>query len=135
MVTDRPLAATVRHRVLVVEDDTEIRESLLEVLEEHGHEAIGAVNGREALDWLAAADPLPCLILLDLMMPVMDGAGFREEQLRTPRIADVPVVLVSAHREVAANARGLRAAAHLGKPLDLDELLRVVHDHCARAAV
>jgi CheY-like chemotaxis protein len=61
------------HRVLVVEDDLEIRESMMEILEEHGYEPVGAENGLEALDKLRSSGPLPCLILLDLMMPRMDG--------------------------------------------------------------
>ena len=72
-------------RVLVVEDDLEIRESLMDVLEDAGFEAVGAGNGLEALDQLRGPGPQPCLIFLDLMMPRMDGRAFRQEQLAPPR--------------------------------------------------
>src|SRR5881392_3915466 len=93
--------------VLVVEDDEDIRDSLVEFLGDEGYEARGAGNGREALSLLAAIAPPPCLIILDLMMPVMDGRTFREEQLRRPDVADIPVIVISAYRDLAAQTEGL----------------------------
>jgi CheY-like chemotaxis protein len=121
---------TVPHRVLVVEDDETIRESLIEFLEDNGYQATGAGHGREALEKLQGTEPRPCLIVLDLMMPVMDGASFREQQLQDPALSQIPVVVVSAYREVSRRAAELSAAAHLQKPLKLAELLEVVERHC-----
>ncbi len=69
-----------------------IRESIVEFLDDNGYEAVGASDGREALQKLgASSDAPPCLILLDLMMPVMDGRTFRERQLQLPELAAIPV--------------------------------------------
>lgn len=118
------------HRVLVVEDDLEIRESLIEALEDEGYEAVGAGNGLEALDRLHGPGPQPCLILLDLMMPHMDGRTFRQEQLRRPELASIPVVVISAFRDVTHIAQELKAAALLKKPFQLHELVSVARKHC-----
>lgn len=83
-------------RVLVVEDDADIREALVETLGDAGFEVDGASNGRAALEWLRRAPSPPAVILLDRRMPILDGAGFREEQLRNPAWASIPVVLLSA---------------------------------------
>jgi len=117
-------------RILVVEDEEMIRESIVEFLDDSGYQAVGAAHGREALEKLAASDPLPCLILLDLMMPVMDGRTFREQQLQMPQIAAIPVIVFSAYRDVAVAASEMNAAGHLEKPLRLPDLLRKVRQHC-----
>ena len=117
------------HRVLVVEDDPTIREVLVEVLGEHGYSAVGASNGREALDTLAASSDRPCVILLDLMMPVMDGPSFREQQLQSPDLSDIPVIVISAHLDHTAT-NDLNAAAYLRKPVKLAEVLRSVRTYC-----
>jgi CheY-like chemotaxis protein len=116
-------------RVMIVEDDREIRESLVDVLEDHGYRAISAIHGRDALDKLAAEDDPPCVIVLDLMMPVMDGATFREEQLRDPLLKEVPIVIISAYQD-EHQTRMLHPAAHLRKPLRVKDLLQVVRDAC-----
>jgi CheY-like chemotaxis protein len=121
---------TAAHQVLVVEDDVDIREGLMDFLEDHGYQPIGAVHGQEALNKLCGPDLRPCLIILDLMMPVMDGRTFREQQLREPALSKIPVVIVSASREAAQTAKDLHTAAHLPKPLNLQALLRVVRNHC-----
>jgi DNA-binding response OmpR family regulator len=110
-------------RVLVVEDDPEIRDSLVEALADSGYETFGAINGQDALRKLKEMDPLPALIVLDLMMPVMDGRSFREEQLKEPRLARIPVIVISAYRDVADNIRELNAAGYLKKPLRVSQLL------------
>jgi CheY-like chemotaxis protein len=116
--------------VLVVEDDRDIREGLLDTLTDHGYGSVGAANGQDALTTLRTGDDLPCMILLDIMMPVMDGATFREEQLRDPDLAEIPVVLISAHRDLTQQAKSLKAAAYLEKPLKLKELLALTHRYC-----
>lgn len=119
------------HRVLVVEDDLEIRESLMEILEDHGYEPIGAENGLDALNKLRTPGPQPCLILLDLMLPKMDGRAFRQEQLRTPQLADIPVVVVSAFRDVAQAAQELKAAEFLKKPFKPEALVQLARRYCS----
>jgi CheY-like chemotaxis protein len=118
------------HRVLVVDDEDMIRDSLVEYLDENGYRAIGAVDGQDALAKLAAAEQRPCVILLDLMMPIMDGKTFRAEQLRDPALADIPVIVLSAYHGVAKWAGELNLRDHLAKPFRLEELLRLVNKHC-----
>jgi CheY-like chemotaxis protein len=108
--------------ILVVEDDPGIREAMMEFLESEGYEVRSTVNGREALDHLAATDRLPGVILLDLMMPVMDGFRFREEQGKDPRLAAVPVIVMTADSQLEAHKHTLRASAYIRKPVDIDTL-------------
>ena len=122
------------HRVLVVEDDADIRESFIEILEESGFQTVGAANGHEALERLRAPGQPPCLILLDLMMPVMDGISFRREQLKTPELAGIPVVVLSAYRDLEERVKDLKVAAYVKKPLDLDDLIGVARRCCADCA-
>jgi CheY-like chemotaxis protein len=121
---------TVAHQVLVVEDDVDIRESLMDFLEDHGYKPVGAAHGQEALRKLATPDLRPCMILLDLMMPVMDGRTFRERQLEQPGLSNIPVVIISASREAEQTARDLKMAGHFPKPLNLQALLQLVRDLC-----
>ena len=118
------------HQVLIVDDDEDIRESLMDFLEDQGYDPLGAGNGREALDRLRDPGVRPCLIILDLMMPIMDGTMFREEQLRSAELSRIPVVIVSALKDSADVARSLNVPDHLPKPLNLDGLLEVVRHHC-----
>ncbi|HEX8697780.1 MAG TPA: response regulator [Myxococcaceae bacterium] len=121
------------HRVLVVEDDLDIRESLMEILEDHGYEPIGAENGFEALDKLRAPGPQPCLILLDLMLPKMDGRVFRQHQLQSPELAAIPVVVISAFRDVTQIAQEMKVEL-LKKPFKLTEILSVAQRYCLPTA-
>ena len=102
-----------------MEDDHLIREAIAEALDEEGFEVVEAANGREALDKLHAERA--SLVLLDLMMPVMDGWSFREAQLHDPEISNTPVVVLSAARDESVSAE-----RHFSKPCDLDELLDTV---------
>ena len=119
------------HRVLVVDDDPEIRETMVEVLNDEGYEAVGACDGVQALEQLRAPADRWCLVLLDLMMPNMDGRTFRAEQLRDPALASIPVVIVSAMTDVAAAAEELRVSGHMTKPIPLRALLQMVRQFCA----
>ena len=118
--------------ILVVEDHADVRDSLMLYLEQLGLHALGAQNGQDALDLLRRGER-PCLILLDLMMPVMDGWQFRERQLQDPQLAPIPVVLVTARNDVPAITRRLGVAAALHKPIDFDELGALVERYCAVA--
>ena len=118
--------------VLVVDDDLDIRESLADLLQEQGHATVTAANGVQALRTLEAGTR-PCLILLDLMMPVMDGASFRAEQLKNEKIADIPVVLISAFRQLEETGEALGAAGVLKKPIELPALFDDVRRFCRSA--
>jgi CheY-like chemotaxis protein len=113
-------------RVLVVEDDSDILSSLVEVIREEGFEVYSAANGYQALSELA--DHHIDLIFLDLMMPVMDGWRFLQEaRTRFPNF-HVPVVLLSAVRDLGDHARALGVARHLTKPFNLDDVVRIAHE-------
>ena len=111
--------------ILIVEDDDDIREALSQILELEGYTVREAANGREALD-ISSREPLPSLILLDLMMPVMDGWQFRSEQMKDPCLAKVPVVVISADAGVHEKVASFGAASVLPKPISLDRLLRAI---------
>jgi two-component system chemotaxis response regulator CheY len=112
-------------RILLVEDDTAIREALDEVLGELGYEVVSAADGRGGLQ-LAAAEPEPCPILLDWRMPVVDGPEFLRRLRELPRGTEFPVILSTADRSATAVAMGDQVAAVLSKPFDLDSLLSVL---------
>ncbi|HEV7555297.1 MAG TPA: response regulator [Kofleriaceae bacterium] len=125
---------TEPHRVLVVDDDTEIRETIVEVLEDAGYCAVGVADGVEALAQLRDPEDRWCVVLLDMMMPNMDGPTFRAEQLQDPALSPIPVVIVSATNDVAGAAEQLGVAAHVTKPVPLKQLVELVHRFCNRAA-
>ena len=112
--------------VLIVEDEVYLCDLIADVLEAEGHTARKAANGREALVMVQSRRPQ--IILLDLMMPVMDGWEFRRTQQSDPALATVPVVVLSAldHRRAA----DVDAVAFLKKPLDFDRLLELVRHYC-----
>jgi CheY-like chemotaxis protein len=111
--------------ILLVEDDPDLRDAMTDVLERGGHRTKAASNGLEALEWLQETARPPALILLDLMMPVMDGWQFREEQLKDPRLAPIQVAVLSA-RSDALDA----GVTHLRKPIQAKALLAFVARHC-----
>ena len=114
--------------VLVVEDDPDVREGLIAIVEEMGLAAIGAGNGHEAL--IVGRREQPCLILLDLMLPVMNGWDFRAAQLQDPALADVPVIVVTAAGNADREARRLGAAVGLAKPFEIEALQEAVARCC-----
>ncbi|MCC6177573.1 MAG: response regulator [Chloroflexi bacterium] len=116
-----------KRRVLVVDDDASIQGFLAEALADEGYGVRIAGNGREALSILQEWPP--DLILLDLMMPEMDGWAFRAEQRRlNGQAADVPVIVLSAARDLMARTQDLAAARIFAKPFDLDALLTTIDD-------
>ena len=114
--------------VMIVEDDRDTREMLGRFLELEGFEVLTAANGQLALQALED-DGQPCVILLDLMMPVMNGWQFREQQIRDPRLSRIPVVVVT-----AAGPRDdipdISADGWLSKPVDFDRLLATIGSLC-----
>ena len=118
-------------QILIVDDDPDIRETLTELLEEEGYSCAGAANGQEALQYLHER-PSPALILLDLMMPVMDGFDFRTAQLEAEGLRGIPVIVVSASGRSKQAARDLAASDYLEKPIDVPLLFKKVRSVCAR---
>jgi CheY-like chemotaxis protein len=119
--------------ILVADDDDDVRESLVEILNEEGYPAYGARHGREALDKLRSGRPLPCVILLDMRMPVMDGREFRAEQLLDPRLREVPVVVITADAHAVETGAALAATEAMRKPVSLGALLEVAERFCGKA--
>ena len=118
------------HRILLVEDDAEIRLTISEVLEEEGYGVVAAADGHEAIEQLKRTRPLPRLILLDLMMPGMDGVQFRAEQMKMDGCTAIPFIVLSADARTREVARDLGAHACLRKPVDLGELLDTLARVC-----
>lgn len=115
--------------VLIVEDDESTREMLMTDLQLSGIPAVAAVNGREALDVMKRERP--CLILLDLMMPVMDGEAFRRSQLKDPDLSSVPVILLSARHDVPKRAEVLHTDGWIMKPFDIEQVVDVIRGYCS----
>ena len=118
--------ATSRKRILIVEDEQSIRTALVELFADEGYDVSAAGNGAEALTILRTAAVLPEVILLDLMMPVKDGNAFRAEQELDPRLAKIPVVLMSADEEVEIKKIKIGLRYHVRKPLNVESLLATV---------
>jgi len=116
-------------RVLIVEDDADMGQSLVEVLEEGGFHAAVVHNGLQALERLHAG-MRPDLILLDMMMPVMNGWEFRREQRAVAEFARVPVIVLTADGDPRRKAASINAQGCLCKPVSLDELLDEVERVC-----
>lgn len=114
--------------VMVVDDDADLREALSMVLELEGVQAITACDGADALAKLRAGER-PALILLDLMMPNMNGAEFRSAQQQDPALSGIPVVLISADELAASRVASLDLTC-LRKPIDLTALRDVLHRYC-----
>jgi DNA-binding response OmpR family regulator len=115
---------TARPRLLIVDDDVELCESLADALTDAGYDPVTAGDGARALS-LSHDEPAPQLILLDLMMPDMNGWEFREVQLHDQSVKDIPVVVMTASRDLRRHP--VDADAFLFKPFTLDELLEQVH--------
>ena len=113
--------------VLIVEDDEDLREMMAQILSIEGFQPAAVANGREALDYLHTRQK-PHVILLDLMMPVMDGWEFRRQQQADPDLAPVPVIVLSALDQGRTGM--VDAAAFIKKPLDFDRLIELVREHC-----
>jgi two-component system response regulator MprA len=115
--------------VLIVEDDPELLLSLSEVLQSEGFQVACARHGLEALGRLRGG-ARPSLILLDLMMPIMNGWQFRYEQRQDSDLAKIPVVVVSAKSDSQQHAAWLEADGYISKPIDLNLLLDTLHRYC-----
>ena len=116
-------------KILVVDDDYAVLDAMRDVLEDEGYEVSVAANGLEALKALRSGER-PCVILLDLMMPVMNGWEFRQEQLQDLALAAIPTVIVTADGRARESTEELRAVSCIRKPVTPDELLSTVEKYC-----
>jgi CheY-like chemotaxis protein len=117
--------------ILIVDDDRDIREMLTETLADEGYDVASAADGQDALTQLRADPDAPCLILLDLMMPHMNGWEFCTAQQQDPRLAPIPVVVLSAWPDLKRAASTIPVVGYVPKPIDFDRLLHLVKRHCA----
>ena|SRR5579864_8642630 len=116
-------------RILVIDDDFDFRESLGYVLSDSGYEVLSATDGEEGLSRLRTG-PRPCVILLDLMMPGMNGWQFRAAQMQDAGLRSIPVVVLSGDARAEEEARALGAEGCLRKPVPLDALLESIARFC-----
>jgi CheY-like chemotaxis protein len=119
--------------VLVVDDDDDLRETVEVLLRAHGHHVATAASGLEALAWLQHRADDTCMVLLDLMMPGMDGFTLRSTMSADPRLSPIPVVVVTGAGVLAIQRRDELPEDVLHKPLDLSALLGAVRKHCPEA--
>ena len=113
--------SAVAREVLVVDDDFSTREALTDLLQDRGYSVISAADGREALNYLRDSSA-PGIIILDLMMPVMNGWEFLERQSHDPALLDIPVIVVTA----TPPRNPLRAKAVLQKPIQFESLVEML---------
>src|SRR5437762_5385370 len=118
-----------RGSVLIVEDDARIRNSMAEILELEGYEVGTAAHGQEALTYLRRHEA-PSLILLDVVMPVMDGWEFRDLLLRDEKFAEIPVVVTSSISSSYGLKGHLHAVSYMEKPFNREQLLALVKRYC-----
>ena len=116
--------------ILLVEDAPDILELMRMFLESEGFGVATAENGADALRVLKEGEVLPSVIFLDMMMPKLDGFGFKLEQAKDARISNIPVVLMTAGNKVDETALKIGAQHYLKKPLDINELLSIVQRYC-----
>jgi two-component system response regulator MprA len=120
----------VAHTVLVVDDDADVRDALRDALERGRYHVLLAHHGGDALTILRSVQI--DLIVLDLWMPEVSGWAFLDHRQRDSALAEIPVVVVSALRDLAAVEQDARVAAVLRKPFQTNDLLRLVMRHCPR---
>jgi CheY-like chemotaxis protein len=123
----------MRKSVLIVDDDPDIREVLAETLEVRGFDVVTAANGADALAVLRDISVRPSVILLDLMMPIMDGYGFLEQWRRDPALASIPLAVVTAGHGVDDARLGERLPI-IPKPFNVPHLVRSIHSLCLEDA-
>jgi CheY-like chemotaxis protein len=117
-------------KILLVDDSVDHQELLTMLFEEEGFDLKCASNGKEALELLRSMPELPAFILLDMMMPIMDGYTFRENQIKNPRLASIPVVVMTADNSVVAKSKDLGVAEFINKPANIEDLLEAAKRYC-----
>jgi CheY-like chemotaxis protein len=111
-------------KILIVDDEREIRESLEELFQDEGFEVVTAANGAEALAWLNEHDS-PCAVILDLLLPIMSGQEVYREMQKSPRLQSIPVTIITSDPSRAPS--GLLI---MKKPMNVERLLTTVRQHC-----
>ena len=123
--------------VLLVEDDADTREVVSALLEEEGYQTAAAADGQQAIDYLAACSDLPCLVLLDLLMPRLDGVAVLRWMRTQERLEKVPVAVISVRPQSSgaqvAEAFRDHVISVLQKPFDIDRVLKLLEQHCGDA--
>ena len=112
--------------ILIIEDDREISDTIRDILIDEGYRVEIASNGQAALDHLGGTLPLPDVMLLDIMMPIMNGYDFRTIQLADPRLRDIPIIALSADGRIQEKSERLKVEHFVRKPVELDVLLELV---------
>lgn len=126
---------TLKKLIMIVEDDDSIRNDLGLILEMEGYEVCTAANGQEGLNVLKETKKVPSLIILDIMMPVMDGWTFRTEQLKLEGAANVPVIVMTADGHASEKATKMNAHGFIQKPIhSLDSFLETIVRFCKPAS-
>lgn len=115
--------------VMIIEDDPDILETLREILEYEGHDVVAISGGEEALLQLQAGVH-PALILMDLMMPGVNGWGLAEHLRRDPSLNPIPIVILSGVQDIEQQAKSVGAAGCLLKPVQVERLLEIVNRYC-----
>lgn len=115
--------------VMIIDDHADIREGMRILLEEYGHKVVLAANGHDALRQLSRLNEPPCLILLDLVMPIMDGWQFLNELQRNASFSRIPVAVVSAANLTADSFSS--ATAYIKKPVVFSEVLSMLSRVCS----
>ena len=114
--------------ILVVDDDPEVRQSMSFFLDAKGYSVVEAENGQEALEVLKRIRRFPCLVVLDLFMPVLNGREFLKRLAQDPVLRDIPVIVVSGNDNFDVPLEGV--AAYLRKPVKPDRLVEIVDQYC-----
>lgn len=109
----------------IVEDDIGISEILKDILIDEGYLVSTSQNGQEALSYLKN-NPQPNLILLDVMMPIMDGITFRKNQMQISEVADIPTIIMSADINISAKVETLKVQGFIKKPIDIDDIIKKI---------
>ncbi len=121
----------MKAKIFIVEDDIDVRESLVMLLEAEGYDVVTAEDGLDAMSQLSAMTAMPDLIILDWMMPRMDGAQFYATKKTFPKIEKIPLILLTADGRVKEKSRMINASIGLAKPIEVDTLLSAIQRYIA----
>ncbi|MES3039372.1 MAG: response regulator [Bdellovibrionota bacterium] len=124
------MSSSTRGCIFVIEDSEDIRDLIKLLYESEGYPVEFAGDGKEALEKLRSFAPPPCVILLDLMMPGMDGYQFRAEQIKDSKMAAIPTLVMTADSNAEEKAKRVGASGFLRKPVNIDVLIKVAEKYC-----
>ena len=122
--------SSISSHILIVEDSPDVASFLKRLLEREGFTVDSALNGREALEFLRATPGLPAVIILDLVMPVMDGYQFRQEQERDGRLAPIPIIVMASEMNLESIRMRLGAKASIRKPIEIKDVVEAIKRLC-----